>query len=158
MVVRSQSQTTITTVDSSLKLFLRRLQLNGNISSTNYVSGRRLKRTRSKDANDAENADSVQIFPAAGFILVAQSMVIQKIIFALNLSSHGTSLLLRPVAMKSIKRPTRDVFQAFATHACLVHDVTDTEFRAQYDSTRRRCLATFKRECLNSSANVLCVF
>ena len=121
------------------------------------MTGRRLKRTLSKDANDAENADSLLIFPTAGFSRWLYKRKKEKKI-ALNLSSHGTPLVLRPVAMKSIKRPTRDVFQAFATHACLVHDVTDTEFRAQYDSTRRRCLATFKRECLNSSANVLCVF
>ena len=51
------------------------------------------------------------------------------------------------------KSLARGVFDTFATHADLLHDVTDTDLRAQSDDTHGRVLATFNRFLTNEIKN-----
>ena len=95
-----------------------------------------LKRTRSEDASwsdNVENVDcSINICTKEALFFLPQIWVRQ-----------GTAIFVRSLPTKSRKRLARDVFDTFTTHAGLVHDVTNTDCRAQNGSTHGRVFATF---------------
>ena len=55
-------------------------------------------------------------------------------------------MLVCSIALKSKKGLARDVFDTFATHTDLAHDVTDTDCWARNDSTHGRCFVDFKHQ------------
>ena len=51
----------------------------------------------------------------------------------------------RSLPMKNRKRSVHDVLDSSASHADLVHNVTDTDCQTQYDSAHGHVFGTFKR-------------
>ena len=62
------------------------------------------------------------------------------------------AILARSLPMKNRKSWSRDVFYAFASHTCLVHDVTDTDGWEQNGGIHGRDFATFKHQFLTHRA------
>ena len=52
-------------------------------------------------------------------------------------------MFIRSLSMESRKRFARDGFDTFATHVCLVYDITDTDSMAQNGSFDGRVFGTF---------------
>ena len=62
------------------------------------------------------------------------------------------AILARSLPLKNRKSWSRDVFYVFASHTCLVHDVTDPDRWEQNVSNHSRAFATFKHKFLTQRA------
>ena len=63
-------------------------------------------------------------------------------------------LLVHSLQMKSKKRLAGNVFETFAAHSSLVHDITDTDSLAQNGSTHGSVIPTFKCQFLTGRNQV----
>ena len=98
----------------------------------------------------------MQLFPSAVVFCVVQSVSVQKKYISFFSffggvrigSPQGDAMLGNSLPVRNSKGLVRDVFDTFAKHSGLVHDVGDTRFRVQNVSTHGRVFTIFKRRFL----------